>query len=229
MDEDKLSELGSRPPPRKEDILFPRRSHKEQQGDLTHTLGDDWVYSNGFRLAARHLAERLGDAGNEQIFLIYPIVYLYRHHAELVLKAIIKSATTLLDREITGNDSKILGSHDLRELWTMAQILLNPVCEIEGTSLFLAAELEWVDSYIGQIHEHDPDGQRFRYATMKAKGANKSGATTPSLSRALELANVATAMENLADFLEGIDGWLDQVDEAKAEFKRRQMASEGNT
>jgi hypothetical protein len=229
MNDDELSELGSRPPPRKEDILFPRRSRKEQQGDMTWTLGDDWVYSNGFRLAARHLAEKLGDAGNEQIFLIYPIVYLYRHHAELVLKAIIKSATTLLDRELTEHDLTTLGSHGLRELWKAAQLLLNPVCEIEGTSPFLAAELEWVDSYINQIHEHDPDGQRFRYATMKAKGAKKSGAAAPSLSRALKLAHVAIAMENLADFLEGIEGWLDQAEEAKAEFKRQQRASEGNT
>jgi hypothetical protein len=188
---------------------------------MTQALGGDWVYSNGFRLAARHLAKQVSDTGAEQTFLIYPIIYLYRHHAELVLKAIIKSATTLVDREVTEGNLKTLGGHSLRELWQAAQILLNPVCEIEGTSPFLAVELEWVDSYIGQIHEHDPDGQRFRYATTKGKWANRGGAATPSLSRDLELENVAVAMENLADFLEGIEGWLDGLEEAKAEFKRK--------
>ncbi|MEA2753825.1 MAG: hypothetical protein QOJ54_114 [Aliidongia sp.] len=86
MSDDDLSRFGSDLPPRKEDILFRRRSIEKQRRDAFQGM-EDWVYSTGFRLAAHHLAEQVGDTGTEQGFLIYPIIYLYRHYVELVLKA----------------------------------------------------------------------------------------------------------------------------------------------
>jgi hypothetical protein len=161
MSNDDLSGFGSGSPLRKEDILFPRRSSEEQQAYCDICIGiKDWVYSRGFRLAAHHLAAQSSDTGPEQGFLIYPIVYLYRHHVELVLKAIITSAFGLLNRELTEQDLKTLGRHGLSELWREAWPLLDSVCKCASTLPFPALELEGVDSYIRQIHEHDPDGQR---------------------------------------------------------------------
>ncbi len=182
----------------------------------------DWAYSNGYRRAAERLAAYVCEAGDGQDVLIYPVVYLYRHHVELVLKAIIKSASGLLNRELTEQDLKTLGRHALRGLWQTARPLLNPVCDRADNPPFPVADLEGVDSYIRQIHEHDPDGLRFRYGTLKAKGASQSGFRS-SLNPRLKLVNVrvfAAAMEKLADYLEGIEGWFVVLEDAKAEIRR---------
>jgi hypothetical protein len=152
--------------------------------------------------------------------IIYPIVYLYRHHAELVLKGIIKCASGLLDRALTKDDERALGGHGLLELWQAARPLLDPVCNLASNPPFPASDLEGVDSYISQIHEHDPKGESFRYATRKAKGANRPA---PSLNPDLKLVNIrvfAIAMEKLADYLEGIESWFCDLEDAKAEARR---------
>lgn len=219
MSNDDLPRLDSGPSLRKEDILFPRCSNVEQQGDMK-SLFVDWFYSSGFRRAAHHLARQMSDTGTEDHFLIYPVIYLYRHYFELILKAIIASAHRLLNKEPTKQDFKTLADHGLLQLWQVAEPLLNPVCECAGTTTFPASELEGVTSYILQIHEHDPDGQRFRYGTKKPKG---NILNCPSLSPELDLKNVralATALEKLADYLESIEWWFVELEDAKAEFER---------
>lgn len=214
-----LSRFGSCPSLQKEDILFPRCSNVEQQDYMKLGL-EDWFYSSGFRRAAHLLARQMSDTGTENHFVIYPLIYLYRHYFELILKAIIASAHRLLSKEPTKQDLKTLADHDLQQLWQVAQPLLNPVCECAGATAFPASELEGVTSYILQIHEHDPDGQRFRYGTKKPKANTQ---TCPSLSPDLDLKNVralATTLEKLADYLEGIEWWFVELEDVKVEFER---------
>lgn len=209
------SVVGSSPPPMKEDVLFGPGDDYSRNACIAQ-WDADWAYSTGFRRAAGRLAADVCETAANQDTLIYPIVYLYRHHAELVLKAIIISASKLLDRALTAQDLDALGQHGLWKLWQTARPLLNPVCDRANNPPFPVADLEGIDSYIRQIHAHDPDGQRFRYATTKAKGA-------PSLSPHLKLINVrifAISMEKLADYLEGIEGWFAHLEGAKAEVER---------
>jgi hypothetical protein len=215
------SVVGMSPPPRKEDVLFGPGKDSNRNACIAQ-WDADWAYSTGFRRAAIRLAEDVCDTATNQDTLIYPIVYLYRHHVELVLKAIITSASGLLDRELTEQDLKALGRHGLWELWQIARPLLDPVCDRADNPPFPVADLDGVDSYIRQIHAHDPDGQRFRYATTKAKGISRSG-FRPSLSPQLKLVNIrifAVAMEKLSDYLEGIEGWFVGLEDAKAEVRR---------
>ena len=71
---------------------------------------------------------------------------------------------------LTKNDFDTLGHHDLSTLWKLAKPMLNPACDLGGESPLPPDDLEGIDSYIAQLHQHDPDGQRFRYSTTKAKG-----------------------------------------------------------
>jgi hypothetical protein len=163
------------------------------------------------------------ETASGQDMLIYPIVYLYRHHVELVLKAIIRTAFRLLDRTLSESDLKTLGRHGLAELWQTARPLLNPVCDRAGNTPFPDDDLLGIDSYIGQIHTHDPDGQRFRYATTKAKGIAKAG-FVHSLRPGLTLVNIrafAAAMEKLADYLESIGDWFGDLEDAKIQWERK--------
>ena len=96
------------PPPFKTDRLF--------GPDIDWETDAERAYSRGFRRAGLQLAAQVCESGKDQDTLVYPIVYLYRHHAELVLKSIIECARALLNRNLTESDRKTLGRHDLVHL-----------------------------------------------------------------------------------------------------------------
>jgi len=104
--------------------------------------------------------------------------------------------------------------------------MLNPVCALVPNPPFPDDDLEGINSYIRQLHEHDPDGTRFRYATTKVRrnGSHKGAPTRgPSLSPDLKLVNIrafAVAMEKLGDYLEGIEAWFGDLVDAKATHRR---------
>jgi hypothetical protein len=224
MSDESESVIGSLPPPRAADVLFGPGDDFQTNACLAR-WDADWAYSRGFRLAGRCLAEQVCDTGHDQDTLIYPIVYLYRHQVELVLKAIIKTASGLLDRELTDGDRKTLGGHDLARLWVATRPLLNPVCALVPNPPFPEEDLLGIDSYIRQLHEHDPKGESFRYATRKQKQRDRLGtaAGAPSLGPDLKLVNIRTfadAMEKLASYLEGIEFWFVELGDAKADVWR---------
>jgi hypothetical protein len=217
MSDDEESVVGSLPAPSKGDILFGPGAESQTNACIAQ-WDADCAYSDGFRSAALYLAEKVCESGSDQDKLIYPIVYLYRHNTELVLKAIMKLASRLLDRAISEPQLKTLGRHDLWELWQMVRPLLDPVCERAGKTSFPAADIEGVESYIKQIHQH------FRYATTAARKGGRPVASKPSLSPDLRLVNVrilAVAMEKLADYLDGIETWFGDLEDAKSEWQHQ--------
>ncbi len=202
-------------------MLFGPGEDFEVNACIAHLMEADFIYFSGFRRAAARLARHVCETGSDQDFLVYPIVYLYRHHAELVLKNIIEVAAALLDRELTKSDHEALERHDLARLWAAARPLLNPVCALVPNPPFPDDDLAGIDSYIRQLHEHDPKGESFRYATTKVR---RNGTRSPSLSPDLKLVNIrafAAAMERLADYLEGIEGWFGDLVDAKAQYRRK--------
>jgi hypothetical protein len=224
MDDDRLSVFESILPPDKGDMLF--RSDKDWANANVSATVADWVYMTGFRRAAHRLSELVCHADSEQDLLIYPIVYLYRHHIELVLKNIFESAFGLLDCSLTQDNRKTLGRHGLLQLWQATRPLLNSVYDHADDSPFPEAELDGIDFYIRQIHEHDPDGQCFRYATTKTKNAGQPGAKVPSLSPNLKLTNfkeLSAALGKLASYLECIEWWVSDLEDARTEHLMRNV------
>lgn len=220
MAEDEKSVVGKSPPPRKADVLFGSGSDYQANACVSYGFGDI-TYQDGYRRAALHLAEHVCETGRGQDFLVYPIVYLYRHHIEMVLKSLVSVGCILLDRELTDKkDVEALGRHDLAKLWKLARPLLNPVCELAGNPEFPPADLEGIDAYVRQLHEHDPDGQRFRYARTK----NRKPSLHPDL-RHINIGTFAVALEKLADYLDAVEAWFDDLADRKAEM-RAQYARE---
>jgi hypothetical protein len=103
--------------------------------------------------AALQLAEYVCDAGRGQDFLVYPIVYLYRHHIELALKSIINVACFVVDYTLTKKDLYTLDHHDLAELWKLARPLLNPTCELGGSPALPPAPGQDVRRDFGHVAE----------------------------------------------------------------------------
>ena len=142
----------------------------------------------------------------EQNYLIYPIVYLYRHHIELALKNLIILSLDLLNMEI---ETHITG-HKIDKLWKKLKPLLNPVCESANNSPFPIEDLDGIDSYISQIADYDPDGQRFRYS-VDIKGGN-------SIKQNTKLINIrvfADALEKLSNYLDGINNFFSELQEMR--------------
>jgi hypothetical protein len=85
---------------------LPRNGDQLFRGDLRDWMnnaclnvmgnGDAFAYKAGYRRGAEVLIEYVGESGRDQDFLVYPIIFLYRHHIELMLKRIIRRAPYLI-------------------------------------------------------------------------------------------------------------------------------------
>ena len=86
MDLDDLLKLP--PAPRKEDVVVRDDLPDWQSNACLNYMGSDdrYAYSEGYLRAARYLIEWILATASDQDILVYPIIFLYRHHIELVLK-----------------------------------------------------------------------------------------------------------------------------------------------
>src|SRR6266849_9877987 len=105
-------ELTSSPPPRKGDLLFRGDLpdwHNNACLNVMHGY-DQIGYTEGYRRGARLLVEYVAENARDQDYLVYPIIFLYRHHIELALKNIIVRGPYLIDRVLTDAEKKHLGT-----------------------------------------------------------------------------------------------------------------------
>ncbi|USJ28606.1 hypothetical protein [Ensifer adhaerens] len=198
------SVFNASPPPRATDVLFgssiedwPLNACIQHWGEVDH------AYKAGFRRAAYQLAAQTCERPHHQDSVVYPIVYLYRHHVELMLKDIFRLAANLLDAPISGSQEKRLGQHDLARLWSLIRPMLAPICDLAGAEHLPAEDLDGIDAYMRQLNERDPRGESFRYA--------RSRDATRTLGADLVHINIrwfAIYMEKLADYLDGLEDWL---------------------
>lgn len=66
---------------------------------LNRMTGEEWwVYAEGYARGAEILVRHVVDGNRDLDFLVYPIVFLYRHHLELALKDLIRGAGDLLGK-----------------------------------------------------------------------------------------------------------------------------------
>lgn len=209
MDHDETIEGGDYLPPRKSDTLFAPDIDWQTKAYAASGL-DDIIYQEGYRQAARILVRSGCDQNG---ILHFPIIYLYRHHIELTLKSMIQASRHLLDRTFVGKSDNPLQRHGLLELWMLARPLLDEVHTLADNTAIPADDLEGIESYITQLHLHDPQGQCFRYPTTKNGRPSLRSGVTP-----LDIKKFSDALEKLADYLEGIDNWLGDLIEAKAAY-----------
>jgi hypothetical protein len=173
-------------------------------------------YTEGYRRGAQLLVEHVVGSHRDQDYLVYPIIFLYRHHIELTLKDIILRTPYLIDRPLTGVEKQHLDRHRLDLLWQDLKPLLSAVGTAAGEDFLRLddADVEGVDSYIRQLTVLDPNSYSFRY-TRSPKG-------TPSLPPDLKYINLghfAEMLERLADYLGGLDTALSVLEESKAEME----------
>ncbi|MHB8050492.1 MAG: hypothetical protein ACYDHQ_04640 [Coriobacteriia bacterium] len=80
---------------------------------------DPWhLYAHGYRLAAETLTQNVRDTHHDQDYLIWPVLFLWRHHLELEIKSIARVSSKVLGQKWLPEDE-----HDLSQLFASAQRL----------------------------------------------------------------------------------------------------------
>lgn len=179
----------------------------------------------GYRMAAQIVVRNLPTVGNEA-FLFYPVVFLYRHHVELLLKNLVISFDDPGIRQMTQADelsekerNRLLTAHSLQLLWDH----LRPVVRALGNAV-PAETVEGVNHYIQKLSEIDPDSTKFRYATDLRRTKTRLKASQDEAG-ATDLRAFATAMERLSGYLLGLDAWVAHINSSYYEV----CAEDGDT
>lgn len=121
---------------------------------------DRWEYRVGYRKAADALViKALAEPPpTDQVGLIYPIMYLYRHYLELTLKDLLFEAQAAA---VATYSVKV--GHDLSTLW---DTILDMVETVQGNQ-----DRQSFDEAFGPLvktfHAADPNADAFRYATNR--------------------------------------------------------------
>jgi hypothetical protein len=86
--------------------------------NFSHDMG--YGYVEGYKKAAEILISYIETKMNDQDILVYPIVFMYRHYLELLLKEIIKNGSKILNLEFDNNDYH----HEILKLWNKVKSII---------------------------------------------------------------------------------------------------------
>src|ERR1700722_5304197 len=203
----------------KTDVLF--RSVCPTEGEwrtnARRTNASEDAYAEVDRLACRIVADYVLQDRLEADFLVYPVVFLYRHCVELQVKKLIPDSAYLADRNITEDQKRTLrSSHRLDELWA----ILEPI--LEDNSINIEADrIESIASSVRQLHEIDKESFSFRYSITKSGAPSIDKKKLPHVN----LRVVAGCMERLTGYLDGL-GWVSEALQTKYEMEAE---ARGNT
>ena len=209
----------SPPPPSKADKLF-RGDLRDWKSNACIRPADEYAYREGYRRGAQILVRAVNRSERDQDFLVYPIVFLYRHHIELALKAIIGRAPYLIERPLTKAETHHLLDHRLDLLWQDFKPMARDITKAAGWNDLPSADVEGIDNYIQQLCEVDPRSYSLRYCHAK-----NGDASLPKELTHINLRHFGELMERLANYLYGLEAATSHLEDLKQEMEA-DMASE---
>jgi hypothetical protein len=148
------------------------------------------LYIHGYRRAAEALFNHVD--GCERMspdYIVFPLVFLWRHHLELALKNVVA-----IGRELEGEEPTYPTHHGLRDLWNTAK----PYVVVHGASD--APELANVESNIKELERIDPAAIGFRYPHDRT-GSSPALTNPPAT---INLAALQEGMMALSNFLDAV-------------------------
>ncbi len=163
------------------------------------------------------LVQHIVENARDQDFLVYPVIFLYRHHTELALKHLLDQIPYVIGRDLNPAERQHLNKHRLDLIWQDVKPLLHCVCGAAGWAPFDPADIEGIDDYIRQLSDMDMESFAFRYTRTK-----KGTLSLPKDLKLINLRHFAESLERLADSLAGLQVAVDHLAEAKAEMEAEQ-------
>jgi len=184
--------------------LFTAAEDWENNACIPDGTADSILYIEGYRRAAEYLVAEVQASARNQDFLVYPIIFLYRHYLELILKSIISDSQELLDEP-----KKPRISHCLQDLWPEAKGLLRKI-----HSFKTCKETQHLDHVIAEFAKLDPTGETFRYPfTLE-------GETLLSGLKHINLRHLADQLKKVSDLLDGVSMGVSAALDTKYEVAR---------
>lgn len=179
------------------DIFSGRTSDWWNNACLNFTYGKNtWLgYSTGYMRGASILAAYVNSQQEYQDTLIFPILFLYRHHIELMLKQILKNCAVIMENNIT------FKTHNLKGYWESAK---NIVPKCAGDPL-PKEYIDAIDNIVSQLDEIDRASDAFRYPSRKDGTPTLSGITYVNIKQLSE------EMDKISGMLEGIELTLESI------------------
>jgi hypothetical protein len=198
-------------PPRREDVLFSDIPEDSRDNAYVSLSGGDngFGYTEGYLRGARLLVEKTLAGLEAKDLLVYPIVFLYRHHIELVLKSILRRAVYVVDFPLTGAEEKCLSSsHNLDQLWQYVKPRFAAVCDSTGWENLSLADESGITSYVNQLTRIDARSYCFRYPL-----STKGRPSLPFDLKRFNLRHFAELMDRLAEYLNSLDAQLSLLED----------------
>jgi hypothetical protein len=154
---------------------------------LNFTHDEPWYgIAEGFKRIADLAVAHIAETGHDQDFLVYPVLFCYRHYLELMLKQLLRDARRLYDVE----DDSIPGAHSLIALWDKLEPLMLKHTPDPTTYANVRASLARFDHL-------DPRSDSYRYPVDKQGDPHLKGLHN------VDLGQVSAVIERLAGFLDG--------------------------
>jgi hypothetical protein len=170
-----------------------------------------YYYAAAYKEAGDELVQAVLDDRLQADSAVYPVLYLYRHYVELILKDIVGIGAKL---EKSGAASP--GHHIVRDLW---QNEVRPLLERtfpEGKK----EDTDIVEKCVLELASIDASGEASRYPTKK-----KGGDPTWPKTEQLNLDNMRQVMKRIATFLDGSSEAMADLLQSQADIDA-DMASE---
>ncbi|WP_400223427.1 hypothetical protein [Escherichia coli] len=165
------------------------------------------AYTEGYRRAADILINHIDESGRDQDFLVYPVLFLYRHHLELLIKQIIGLALALAEDPDKHQYKK--DDHNLNNLWPLAQKLI-----LEVDDSYRPSDFKIVKEVVKALHQADERATDFRYARRNDGTRSLEGIHYVNTRRFGE------QMGEASDLLDGVDNGLRYLLDCKAEWNQ---------
>ncbi len=177
---------------------------------ILKNFGNRWsIYALGYKEGADLLVNDIQEGKGTIDFLVYPIMFLYRHYLELTIKNLLRRASYLLDVRL---DDK-LENHNLNHYWNLLRPLLERVSPIDDS----LHELEHIGRLIAEFSEQDKNSFAFRYPESKQ---DNEGKRLPTLNK-LEVFNICGVQEimgKVSSLFDGIEGKINEDSAIKADM-----------
>lgn len=152
------------------------------------TTPTQWhIYAEGYHTAAENLYALWKASRCCPDYLVFPMVFLYRHYVELRLKELIQAADSLLElpRDWQCN-------HNLVDLWNLLRPRITQIWPDEPER-----DSKNAGRLISELSAHDKTSSVFRYPV------DTRGNSTIAELEHLDVDNFFLAMRQLAGFLDG--------------------------
>jgi hypothetical protein len=170
--------------------------------NFTHGKNTWLGYSTGYKRGAAILSGFVCNQQEYQDTLIFPILFLYRHYIELMLKQILSNCAVLLEKQIK------FKHHNLQEYWELAKVNIEQCSEDPLPKEFIIS----IDSIVAQLNGVDSASDAFRYPSRK------NGTPTLPGIKYINIKQLSEEMDKISGILEGIEMTLNSIIDYKNEY-----------